>query len=145
MDTTGRTNEMLQALFMTAVRGHRRQPFSHWICDTFIGHEKWKYRRLSVQGQQKQESQVNSNDRGPAERTSANTSSPHYHNQWCHYTTISLSRQQVWVIKRQVLIITWQQQGQWALFLTILVKKCIQWKCILHNAVDVREILVSQG
>lgn len=79
----------------------------------------------------KQESQVNFNDRGPAERTSANTSSPHDHNQWCHYTTISLSRQQVWVIKRQVLIITWQQQGQWALLLTILVRKCIEWKLIV--------------
>lgn len=42
--------------------------------------------------------------------------SPPHRNRCCHCTTISLGEQQVYVIKRQVLVIMWQQHGHWALF-----------------------------
>lgn len=125
-----RPDEMPWALLVTADRGHRRpaiQPLNVWHV-----YWTWKMKILMAltPGSELAEETgyLNGCDATEWRRIHRSRHSPHSHNQCCHCTTISLGKQQVYVIKRQVLLITWLQRGQWALFVALLHigRKCMK-------------------
>lgn len=126
-----RPNEMPWAPLVTADRGHGRpaiQPLNVWHI-----YWTWKMKILMALTPRSElaveTGYLNGCDTTERSRIHRSRPSPHNHNQCCHCTTFSLGKQQVYVIKRQVLAITWLQRGQRALFVATLHigRKCMKW------------------